>query len=222
MPKTSAPAKPRKRIAAAPLIERQVRTLLAASPAYQQLPAESQRQISNNMVKIGTYLAEPESRPANQLPGALAIVPSPETVRDFLNEVNFPSFVATLINGVFQAIVDSSIRQMEAYGELLAEVAKSVDQFAKDAVNDEIARDWLTATYPDYLVRDTASGSLRPKPDFDRAMALRRFRLLPLHCPIRKLGPAEIESILVPAARQRVAASRQQLLATTVLMGVNR
>jgi hypothetical protein len=33
---------------------------------------------------------------------------------------------------VFQAIVDSSLQQMRAYDELLAAVAKSVDEFARD------------------------------------------------------------------------------------------
>src|SRR5262249_11332390 len=37
-----------------------------------------------------------------------------------LQKVNFPTFVASLIEGVFHAIVHSSIEQMEAYGKLVA------------------------------------------------------------------------------------------------------
>jgi len=40
--------------------------------------------------------------------------------RDTLNAVAFPTFVADLIKGTFQAIVNASIQQMEAYGQLLA------------------------------------------------------------------------------------------------------
>ena len=46
-----------------------------------------------------------------------------------LNAIAFPTFVADLIKGTFQAIVNGSIQQMEAYGSLLSNVAKTVDQF---------------------------------------------------------------------------------------------
>jgi hypothetical protein len=174
------------------------------------------------MVQVGTYLVEPANIAANELPGAIAIVPSGEIARDFLDSVNFPNFVASLITGVFQAIVDVSIRQMDAFAELVSNVAKTADQFAKDHITDETARDWLATVYPDYLERDSESGAVRLLPGVNRAEALKRFRFLPLPCPIKKLGPAEIEKALVPAARRRIAANRQQLLATMVLMGANR
>ena len=43
-----------------------------------------------------------------------------------------PTFVTDLIKGVFEAIVDVSIRQMEAYAELLRNIAKPVDEFMRD------------------------------------------------------------------------------------------
>ena len=49
--------------------------------------------------------------------------------RDTLDAIAFPVFVADLINSTFDAIVDASIRQMEAYGQLLANVSQTVDQF---------------------------------------------------------------------------------------------
>jgi hypothetical protein len=61
--------------------------------------------------------------------------------------VDFPAFVAGLIDGVFQAIVKASIEQMDAYGDLLEGVARSVDQFARDNVSAGRARDWLSQTY---------------------------------------------------------------------------
>ena len=48
---------------------------------------------------------------------------------------------------MFQAIVQASIQQLEAYGDLLKGVARSVDQFAKDNVSADRARDWLSRTY---------------------------------------------------------------------------
>ncbi len=46
--------------------------------------------------------------------------------QDTLNAIAFPTFVADLIKGTFQAIVDASIQQMEAYATLLSNVAKTV------------------------------------------------------------------------------------------------
>src|SRR6185436_4999385 len=56
--------------------------------------------------------------------------------RETLNAIAFPTFVADLIKGTFQAIVNASIQQMEAYGNLLSNVAKTVDQFMADNVSD--------------------------------------------------------------------------------------
>lgn len=71
--------------------------------------------------------------------------------RETLNAIAFPTFVADLIKGTFNAIVDASIQQMEAFGTLLANVAKTVDQFMSDNITDNQARDWLSATYPEHL-----------------------------------------------------------------------
>lgn len=51
--------------------------------------------------------------------------------------VDFPPAVAALIDGVFDAVVDSSVRQMRAYAELLAAAAATVDQFAREKDEDD-------------------------------------------------------------------------------------
>ena len=71
-----------------------------------------------------------------------------------IRQVDFPGFVADLIKGVFNAVVDASIQQMEAYAELVANVAKSVDQYMKDNVSEDQARDYLVNQYPDHLEAD--------------------------------------------------------------------
>src|SRR5439155_4699439 len=76
-----------------------------------------------------------------------------------VKKVDFPRFVGGLIQNVFQAIVDSSIQQMRAYGELLANVAKTVDQFAQDNITENNARDWLAQSYPDQLEVGSSSTS---------------------------------------------------------------
>src|SRR5262249_8405968 len=68
-----------------------------------------------------------------------------------VQKVDFPKFVGGLIQNVFQAIVDSSIQQMRAYGELIANVAKTVDEYARDNISENNSRDWLAQKYPDAI-----------------------------------------------------------------------
>jgi hypothetical protein len=132
--------------------------------------------------------------------------------------------VADLIHGTFDAIVTSSIRQMEAYGDLLKNVTKSVGEYMRDNVTQNNARDYLAQQYPDYLEVDTVGQqpSLKPKdsagdlplPDFAKELGI--------SAPVESLDEETVEQTLVPAARQRMALDRQHLLATMVLMGINR
>src|SRR6266545_2841131 len=56
--------------------------------------------------------------------------------RETLNAVAFPTFVADLINSTFNAIMQSSVQQIEAYVRLLDNVSKTVDQFMDNSVSD--------------------------------------------------------------------------------------
>jgi hypothetical protein len=197
--------------------------LLEASPAYGSLPAGDQQKLAGDMIGIGVYLAEPEGIRANSLTGAIVAVPAKGTAGgDLLAAVNFPAFVGGLIEGVFQAIVNSSIEQMRAYIDLISSVAKTIDGFASDRTSDEAAQEWLARTYPDCFELDEKTHKVRLRVGVDFARVLPRLRLLPGQRSLSKLAPDEIEKKLVPAVRLRIAATRQQILATMTLMGINR
>jgi len=175
--------------------------------------------------------------------------------RETLNAIAFPTFVADLIKGTFNAIVDASIQQMEAFGTLLANVAKTVDQFMADNITDNQARDWLAATYPEHFeVSLSGDGERRPPgprggqgrpagPSQGRGGATpgaptggARLRVRPGAAAQGKpnlradlalprdvnLDDDSAESVLVPAARRRMAGLRHELLSTMVLLGINR
>jgi hypothetical protein len=110
--------------------------------------------------------------------------------------------------------VDASVKQMNAYSDLVKSVAQRVE-FAAAGISDETARAWLAATYPGCFEPVANSSGLRLRPGVDCAEALPRLLLLPLPGSLRKLGPDDIEKKLVPAARRRLVANRQQLLATS-------
>jgi hypothetical protein len=155
---------------------------------------------------------------------------------DLVTKVDFPKFVGGLIQNVFQAIVDASMQQMAAYGELLANVAKTVDQFARDNISENNARDWLSDRYPDALGIDEESMSSsfaegeapQPSPQLtvtaeDGEGALVRISNdLGLAKPITDISDPAQEQRLVQAARLEIARGRQQLLASMVLLGINR
>jgi len=146
-----------------------------------------------------------------------------KVTRATLNAIEFPRFVADLIRGTYNAIIEASIRQMEAYAELIANVAKTVDQFMSDNITDNQARDYIVNQYPGQFkidvsddapklaVKDDASD--KPKPDFKTDLEL------PDDVDV---SDESAEQTLVPAARRKLARQRQQLLSTMVMMGVNR
>jgi hypothetical protein len=147
-----------------PAVRQAVRDLLTQSAAFSRLLPSKQSQIAHDTALVADYLASP--------------------ARNVTREVDFPVFVASLINGVFKAIVNVSIDQMKAYGKLVAAVSKSVDKFRDENVSENEARDHLLKRFPDLHLATTAK---------------------------RK-----------PAPIKRLATQRQQLLATMVMMGINR
>ncbi|NUP09120.1 MAG: hypothetical protein HOW73_23975 [Polyangiaceae bacterium] len=218
----------------------EVRRLLTDTPAFRELSPEARKDLAHNMVKIASYIAggvRGESTPTSAViakeatasddmarSGAAAAEQGSEVLADSVQKVDFPAFVAGLIDGVFNAIVESSVKQMEAYAELVKNVAKSVDDFMKDNVTENQARDYLADKYPEHLELDLGAGTptLKPKPGLETGTMPNFFQDLGLPNPMTTVDDQTVEQELVPAARRRLAMDRQQLLATMVLMGINR
>src|SRR5262245_32296623 len=83
------------------------------------------------------------------------------------DELDFPAFVTSLIHGTFDAIVDSTIRQMESFADLVAAVAKPLDQFTQENVTANQARDCLVEQYSTDLAlsHDDDGVHVVPKPN---------------------------------------------------------
>ncbi len=177
--------------------------------------------------------------------GAAGAAAGGRAMSDLVNKVNFPAFVGGLVEGTFNAIVNASIKQMEAYSNLVENIAKSVDEYMRDNISENQARDYLAAKYPEHLKVDTGRGQPKLVPVRGGSRGGRDGRaggrgalsqslageqsLLPdfmkdlgLPEPVTRLDPKTAEETLMPAARRRMAMDRQQLLATMVLMGINR
>jgi len=146
-----------------------------------------------------------------------------EAARATLSAIDFPSFVASLIQGTFQAIMNASIQQMEAYAEMLKSVASTVDRFMQDNISDGMARDHLSEQYGQLFTRDTSSGSprLQMRPRSKDAELPGFFKDMGFSSPA-DIDDDAIEQVVVPQTRRYLAEARQRTLATMVLMGINR
>lgn len=247
-----------------------VQALLLKNPAFAQLPPATQQQIAHDTVQVADYLASPAGLDGSKLPSATALAnPGEATFQErvaqvnkvggefqaagaregaevagrLLEKVNFPTFVASLIEGVFHAIVKASIEQMEAYGQLVSSVAKSLNTFRDENVSDNQGRDHLVEQFPDMFEIGMGGGDpfgggfgdegssggdprVRLREGVDEDQALSRVNAsLPMEGgPLKSLDLQDDanERKLVQASRTQLATSRQQLLATMVLMGINR
>jgi hypothetical protein len=156
-----------------------------------------------------------------------------EVASMLMQKVNFPTFVAGLIEGVFHAIVKSSIEQMEAYGKMVEQVAKSLDRFREDNVTPNQGRDHMVEKFPDVFeigepdeFSESPEPRLRLRDGVDESDALRRVNgslsFEDGQLKSMDLSDETAELALVTAARTQLARQRQQLLASLVLMGINR
>ena len=103
--------------AAALEVRQQVRPLLERSPAYAKLDDDERRRLEEALVSAATTAAS-----------------------DLVAAVDFPAFVADLLGGVFDAMVDASVAQMEAYTRLLEGATSAGEEFAEGAASPRLAK----------------------------------------------------------------------------------
>lgn len=145
-----------------------------------------------------------------------------EGVEEFgamVKKVDFPAFVSGLVNGVFKAVVDASMEQMRAYGELLSACSKTVDEFARDNITDAMARDHVRSQFPGSVTVDTSGDKARLAllPDADGNDLGKRYGVSNVD-----LEDPDAEMKLLASAKLELGRQRQQLLVTMVLLGINR
>jgi hypothetical protein len=81
-----------------------------------------------------------------------------------LNEIGFPEFTTKLVKDVFDALLAATLHQMEAYSELVAATAKTLEDYVaenKELVSGEEVWDWLVKNLPG----PAASVAANPTPE---------------------------------------------------------
>jgi len=244
------PPKPR------PEVRAKVKSLLEQTPAFHRLPPAQQQQVARDtalvadalvgapgkgMATAGARAMADDFQQAQAAVDAIGQQPFQAgaaregafVAGEFLNQINFVDFVSGLIDGVFNSIVTSSIQQMEAYSKMVADVAKSLNQFRDENTTDDEGQDQLVEQFPDVfdVGPDEFSGSpdpkLKLKDNVDQDSALQRVSeslgsFVDGGTDSIDVSDPEAQAKLIKAARSHIATGRQQLLATMVLLGLNR
>lgn len=142
------------------------------------------------------------------------------------DEIAFPAFVAGLVHGTFDAVVDSAIRQMESYASLVSAVAKPLEEFTRENVSENQAKDYLVQQYPkDLYLSLEGPPTVLPRPSDDKENpdeARSPEWLASFNLAGQELTAELIQDTLIPEAQKRLGRTRQQMLATMVLLGLNR
>lgn len=156
------------------------------------------------------------------------------TTSAVLGAVSFPRFVTDLVNGVFKAMLESTSQQMQMYVELLNSVSTSLEGFEKSQSSPAQIRQWVADRFPEQIEYDTPElepgETADPEDVADVKLRLRSGASMPDVEQIRGtlgLGPDEKLEVsepeqLVPLARRLLARQRQQMLATMVMLGMQR
>jgi hypothetical protein len=223
-----------------------IRDALVARPEYQQLDPDVRRALANGLVKISSAA---QALAAEEHEARRAVAPQPlataqnagdnysgvatsriaDTTRSILNAVSFPRFVTELINGVFKAMLDSNQQQMHSFVELIRNVAAATDAFADANVGGDGARQWLVQRFPASFQVDAGDPNDDPEDRSPARLRLRDGASMPPEGALRTgLGLAPTDSVpgdpesLVPIARAALARNRQSMLATMVMLGMQR
>jgi len=209
----------------------------AGRPELARVAAAIDAPVKGREAPGATAFAAPPPDATEQLKGRLAKQPEQvgkgfvggaareggAVMAQYQKDVNFVGFVSGLIQGVFEAIVRSSIKQMEAFGHLLEAVVKSVNEFANEDIGPAKARDYLASKYPGALKVDTSgeTSKLALKDDVEESKMPDFKSLLGLTDDL-DVEDEDQEKQIVEAAQLKMARLRQQQLSTMVMMGINR
>jgi hypothetical protein len=121
---------------------------------------------------------------------------------------------------------------MEEFSKMVASVAKSLEEFMADNVSENAGRDHVKDKFPDMFemgadeMSDDPQPRLKLKEGVDETAALARVNSsISFENGALKsldLSDENVERALVVGARMQLAKQRQQMMASTVLLGINR
>ena len=226
------------------LVRRSVRSTLEGSALYRAAAPEARRDLAKKLVNVAmiaaTLLDEDrrlteqaalqraerrrplaQAQSAGDQLGMQATRAAAGTLAAVRDTINFPVFVQSLITGVFQAILSSSVQQLGSLGEMLDGVSATADDF-QGTISDAEVRQWLVGKFPSLFVVADGGVALRPEVDLSTQTGTLRTGLSASDDEVSGIDGEDLEETLMPLARRKMARDRQSLLATMVQMGLQR
>ncbi len=205
---------------------RRTRELLAASPTYLQMSLPEQMEIYREMVRANhDQLVRQDGGLSTGMAGRASdlindsrhenrrIEQAGELAGEFMDEVDFPGFVRDLLKGVFDANLNVTIQQMDAYLRLLKTATQSVAKFI-NAIDDTAAFGYLAENQSDEF-NLTFSDSEKNDDGSPKTM------LADKNGEPVDLGDNQVKAKIMEA---KIAMAREQraMLRETILMGITR
>lgn len=167
--------------------------------------------------------AAPVPPPPAPVPSKLSSIAG--QTADVLEAVNFSGFVAGLVQGTFQAIVDATLEQVREYAKLVRDLSRTVDEFTRENVSSDQVREQLARRHPRDLVvvlpAAGKAGSPRLAPQGGAEGSSPEW-LTELGLEGAELTDELCEGELLEVSRRRAGEDRMQHLATMLLMGLQR
>lgn len=197
------------------VVRAQVRELLQRSSSFVALSADRRKDLGRDTVSVARFLSDGNGLTSEFGLRLTEVRDGSKVAISLISRVDFPGFVAGLIHGVFGAIVNCSMQQIEVYGELIAGVAKQIDEFLNDNKNQ--GDDYLVHRWPNWFFA-SREGKLTLRAT-SRAAALKE--ILAALTPEKSPARPSLASIR-KAARQTVAFERQQTLLRDLDEGIQR
>lgn len=207
-----------------PPVSQKMEEALRASSAYRNMDPEDARRLRADLMRVMDVITDDRPVAAamdSSGPSHLGSQIDTSTtdagaagMSDLKNAIGFGDFVKELITNVYDAIVKSSISQMEAYQKLLEDVIKPVSDFANERITDAQANNFAMGMMPNAFSMGS-DGKLQAAPGQTPDLSK-------LGMPgVSMTGNTNAQEI-TNAAKLQMARQRQQLLATMVMMGINR
>jgi hypothetical protein len=134
---------------------------------------------------------------------------------DFVQAVNFPQFVRDLLKGVFDANLEVTIKQMEAYTNLMKAATASIAKFVNQ-IDNTAAFGYLAENHSDNFSLDFSDDDADKSPTNPQGMVLTDKEGQRVD-----IGDNEVKAKIMDA---KIAMAKEQraLLRETILMGVTR
>jgi hypothetical protein len=219
-------------------VRRSVRGVLEGTPAFVQAAPDQRRELARRMVKVAmmgaTLAADERDQTAKLARAAARTAPTAaaqefgdaarsagRTFQDIRQAIDFPTYVQSLITGVFQAITSSNLQQLTAIGDMLDAVSRTEDEFTSENIRDGDVIAWAVGKFP-FLSRGEDGLQVADGVDIAEKTSEIAAQLRVPESEVSGLDDSDLLGTLGPLIRRRIGRERQQMLATLVQMGLQR